>query len=66
MGYSELLNSVPLWLDDKQNDLSSLDFQVLYFTNETKKEVNEIITDFKNGKSSTQKCTRGLFYKGTI
>ena len=66
MGYSELLNSVPLWLGDKQNDLSSLDFQVLYFTNETKKEVNEIITDFKNGKSSTQKYTRGLFYKGTI
>ncbi len=66
MGYSELLNSVPLWLGDKQNDLSSLDFQVLYFTNETKKEVNEIITYFKNGKSSTQKYTRGLFYKGTI
>ena len=66
MGYSELLNSVPLWLGDKQNDLSSLDFQVLYFTNETKKEVNEIITDFKNGKSSSQKYTRGLFYKGTI
>lgn len=66
MGYSELLNSVPLWLGDKQNDLSSLDFQVLYFTNETAEQTSDVIARFKNSKPSAQKYTRGLYYKGTL
>lgn len=66
MGYSELLNSVPLWLGDKKNDLRGLDFQILYFTNETTERVSEVIEAYKNGKSADCKFTRGLFYKGTI
>ncbi len=66
MGYSELLNSVPLWLGDKQNDLSSLDFQVLYFTNETAEQISHVIARFKNSKPSALKYTRGLYYKGTL
>ncbi len=66
MGYSELLNSVPLWLGDKKKDFAGLDFQILYFTNETSERVEEVITAFKNGKSADCKYTRGLFYKGTI
>ena len=47
MGYSELLNSVPLWLADKQNLFSAVDFQILYFTNESSAEVCKIISDYK-------------------
>ena len=66
MGYSELLNSVPLWLADKRENLKGLDFEVLYFTNETHERVNEVITAYKNGYTADCKFTRGLFFKGTI
>ena len=63
MGYSELLNSVPLWLADKQSLFSSVDFQILYFTNETKDELCKIISDYKNGKCCSDKYTRGLYFR---
>ncbi len=66
MGYSELLNSVPLWLADKNADLKGLDFEILYFTNESSERVEEVIEAYKKGKSADCKYTRGLFYKGTI
>ncbi len=66
LGYSELLNSVPIWLGDRQNELKGIDFQVLYFTNETAEEVENIIHAYKNGKPCDSNFTRGLYYKGTI
>ncbi len=66
LGYSELLNSVPLKLSDRQNELTGIDFQILYFTNESPEHVKEIIYTYKNKKSPTGKFTRGLYYKGTI
>lgn len=66
MGYSELLNSVPLWLADKKSCINGLDFEVLYFTNETNERVNEVVTAYKNGYTADCKFTRGLFFKGTL
>lgn len=66
MGYSELLNSVPVWLADKQSGMKNLDFQILYFTNESKERVNEVITAYKNGSAPDCKYTRGLFFRGVI
>lgn len=66
LGYSELLNSVPLWLADRQNELNGIDFQVLYFTNETADEVKLVIEAYKSNKSCSASFTRGLYYKGTI
>ena len=66
MGYSELLNSVPIWLADRKEDFSSLDFAVLYFTDEDKDTITKIISDYKAGNTPSQKYTRGLFYRGTI
>jgi putative protease len=63
MGYSELLNSVPLWLADKQNLFTAVDFQILYFTNETKDEVCKVISDYKKGNSCSGKYTRGLYFR---
>ena len=66
LGYSELLNSVPIWLADRQPELKGIDFQVLYFTNETPKDVENVINAYKNGKGRDNSYTRGLYYKGTI
>lgn len=66
MGFSELLNSVPIFLADKKADLSSFDFVTLYFTNESKEEAEEIIKAYKNGRALDIKYTRGLYYRGVI
>ena len=66
MGYSELLNSVPIFLADRKNELSGLDFILLYFTKENKDRVKEIISAYQNGFPPTEKHTRGLYYRGTI
>lgn len=64
MGYSELLNSVPLWLADK--NLYGIDFKLLYFTNESKERVREVINAYKNGSPADCPYTRGLLFRGTL
>ena len=66
MGYSELLNSVPVWLADRREELKAVDFTVLYFTSESAKRVNEVINAYKNGLTADTEYTRGLFYRGTL
>ncbi len=66
MGYSEMLNSLPIWLADKQNLLNTFDFQILYFTKETREEVCEVIAAYKKGLPPEIKYTRGLYFRGTI
>ena len=65
MGYSELLNSLPIWLADRKNEIN-LDFAVLYFTKETKERASEVITAYNNGTAPDVKHTRGLYYRGTV
>jgi len=66
MGYSELLNSQPLWLADRMEELRGLDFALLYFSNENCERVGQVISAYKNGLSPDTKHTRGLYYRGTI
>jgi putative protease len=66
MGYSELLNSVPVWLADKQKQIKNIDFQILYFTNEDKQRVAEVISAYKDQSEPDCKYTRGLFFRGVI
>ena len=66
MGYSELLNSVPVWLADRREELKAVDFTVLYFTNETAERANEVINAYKNDITADTEYTRGLFYRGTL
>lgn len=65
-GYSELLNSKPIWLADRLNELCSLDFIILYFTRETPERVNEVISAYHNELPPDTDHTRGLYYRGTI
>jgi len=66
MGYSEMLNSVPLWMADRKAELSALDFLVLYFTRETKERAVQVINAYKCGQAPDVKHTRGLYWRGTI
>ncbi len=66
MGYSELLNSVPIWLADRGEDLKAVDFAVLYFGGESQNRISEVINAYKNGLPADTEYTRGLFYRGTI
>ena len=66
MGYSELLNSVPVWLADRGEDLMAVDFVLLYFTLESQNRALEVINAYKDGLSADTEYTRGLFYRGTI
>ncbi|MBR6902263.1 MAG: U32 family peptidase [Clostridia bacterium] len=62
-GYSEIFNSIPIYLADKRDDLSGFDFILLSFTDESKAEVERIINDYKNGAFPPESFTRGLYYK---
>jgi len=66
LSYSELLNSVPIWMADKRQDTEKFDFTVLYFTRETPQRVNEVINSYKNGLPPDTPHTRGLYYRGTV
>ena len=64
--YSEMLNSVPVWLADRKAELAPLDFLTLYFTDETAAQAEELINAYINGGAPCEKYTRGLYYRGVI
>ncbi len=66
MGYSELLNSVPIWLADRKKDFLAFDFHILYFTGETAERVQEVISAYKRSLPPDTAYTRGLYYRGTV
>ncbi len=63
MGYSELLNSKPIYLAERQDEFS-VDYMVLLFTTETKKECSDIIDRYNTLKRPDGDYTRGLYYRG--
>lgn len=63
-GSSEILNSQPIYLGDRLDEIENLDFITFYFTKE-KKEVCEAILDaYRKGKAVKGEYTRGLYYRG--
>lgn len=63
-GYSELLNSKVIWLADRKSEISGLDFELLYFTDETYDRVDEVIAAYKKGAAPDCDFTRGLYFRG--
>ena len=66
LGYSELLNSLPIWMFDRKAEYRELDFSVIYFTNESKERVVEILSAYKKQSEPDTKHTRGMYYRGSI
>lgn len=62
--YSELLNSNPLYMADRLNELSPLSFGVLYFTTENMSLCDRIITEYQTAAPAYSSFTRGLYYRG--
>lgn len=65
-GCSVILNSRPVWLADKKQDIKNVDYALLYFTTESKNECEKVISAYKNGSSPLDEFTRGLYYKGVL
>ncbi len=64
--FSEMFNSVPLWMFDRKKDIEGIDFNVLYFTDEDKERCQEIIAAKNCEKAPDTDYTRGLYYRGVI
>lgn len=65
-GCSFVLNSRPLWLADKLNDIRNVDYGLLWFTDESKEECTRVISDYRGGGAPQGEFTRGLYYKGVL
>ena len=63
-GCSYILNSVPLNMSEKTDDIKNVDFHLYFFTVENKNGVLKILDDYKNKRNPSGEFTRGLLYKG--
>ena len=61
---TEILNSVPLYLSDRKNELKGIDFEVFRFSVENSVEIGESSQTFNSEKGRKGSFTRGLYYRG--
>lgn len=64
MGYTEILNSRPIYMAERLGEISDCDILFFNFTTETKYDVAEILSAYENEKRPTGEFTRGLLYRG--
>lgn len=64
MGYSEILNSRPIYMADRIKEIPPADILFFNFTTESTKEVKEILDAYENEKKPQIEFTRGLLYRG--
>ncbi|MBR3300314.1 MAG: U32 family peptidase [Clostridia bacterium] len=62
-GYSEIFNSKPLYLADKSEAFSGLDFILLSFSDEDKAECRRMIDAYMSRAAAQGDFTRGLYFK---
>jgi putative protease len=65
-GASFILNSRPLWVADKKNEMRNLDFGLAYFTNENKSECQNILAEVRKSSNPPSEFTRGMYFKGVL
>ena len=61
--FSELYNSKYLWMFDRKGEYKGLDFQILWFTDESKERAKEVIDAAALGGKPDCDFTRGLYYR---
>ena len=64
-GYREVFNPIPIYMGDKQQDISA-DYISLNFTVESRSEAEKVIEKFVGRQPFGKDFTRGLYYKGSI
>ena len=60
---TEILNSVPLYMGDRKNEIHGVDFFTLRFTVENSVESEENFQVFNNSNKLSKSYTRGLYYR---
>ena len=65
-GYSEMLNSAPLYMGDRLDEITDVDFLTLYFTTETSEECGNVINKYIHGERPDGEYTRNLYYRDLI
>ncbi len=63
-GMSEILNSRPVYMADRLDEIKNCDFILLYFTDESKQQAQNIIKQYISGGKPQGEFTRGLLYRG--
>ena len=63
-GFSEILNSRPLYMSDRSDEIKNTHFDVLFFTTEQKGEVKAVLKSYENRLKPEKDFTRGLYYRG--
>ncbi|MBQ7100868.1 MAG: U32 family peptidase, partial [Clostridia bacterium] len=63
-GCSQVLNSRPVYMADRERETAFAAFYLLYFTTESPEECESIISACKNKKEPEGEFTRGLYYRG--
>ena len=64
MGYSEILNSRPIYMADRLGEIPDCDIFFFNFTTETKQEVAKVMNSYYNEEKPLGEFTRGLLYRG--
>ncbi len=64
-GTSEILNSCPIYMADRMNEIENMDFITFYFTKESPEMCEAVLNAYRTGKKAKGDFTRGLYYRGT-
>ena len=64
MGFSEILNSRPLYMADRLSEVPDCDMLYFHFTVETAEEANGVLNAYKLKLKPQGEFTRGLLYRG--
>ena len=65
-GCSEILNSQPIYMGDRLDEIRSCDFITFLFTKEKKELCEAILDAYRKGKGVKGDFTRGLYYRGVL
>ncbi|MBR6939492.1 MAG: U32 family peptidase [Clostridia bacterium] len=65
-GCSQILNSRPVCMTDRLNEIRSVDFDLLYFTVESPAECLDIIEKYRQGQAVDGEFTRGLYTRTVL
>lgn len=63
-GCSEILNSQPIYMGDRLNEIENMDFITFYFTKEKQEMCDAVLDAYRKKKSVKGDFTRGLYYRG--
>lgn len=63
MGASEILNSQPIYMGDRMNEIKNIDFITFYFTKEKQEMCEAVLDAYRKGKGVKGNFTRGLYYR---